>query len=453
MKEIKRNKMATMPVGKLLMSMSLPAMFSMLIQSLYNIVDTIYISRVSEEAVFTMTIVFPMQIILISLALGGAIGTSTIIARRLGQNDHEEANKTASTGFLLAIFHTILCCIFGFLIIEPFLKLFTSDAAIIEMGKSYLSIVMTFSFGIYLGIYFERLLQSQGNTIIPMCSLIVGALSNIILDPIFIFGFGFIPAMGIKGAAIATVAGQIMGMLFIAAWSTIGKHEVKIQFKGLHLKWERIKEIYAIGLPVTIMNAIGAFANMAVNAVVVSYSAVAVSSLGLYFKLSSFVFMPVFGLNQGSLPILSFNYGAQDEERYTSVLKKYLISVIVIMGCGTILFWLQTDFLISFFSVSDSLRASTREVLRIISLSFIGFGICIFLITVFQSFGNALVGMVISILRQIVFLVPLVYILGRLFGIDAVWYAYLIAECLVVALFVPRCYKTYKNAFKGVKNV
>ncbi len=443
--------MAEKPIGALLFSMSLPAIFSMLIQALYNIVDTIYISELSEAAVFTMGLVYPMQIILISMALGGAIGAATLVARRLGQKNQEEANKTASTGLILAFFHWILCALIGIFLTKPFLALFTSDPQIIEMGYSYLSIVMTWSIGVYISIYFERIFQAQGNMIVPMIALLIGAITNIVLDPILIFGYFGFPALGIQGAALATITGQMLGGTFITVCMFVGKHEVKLQFRGLHLRWSRIKEIYAIGLPVTIMNAIGAFANMAMNAVVVVYSELAVSSLSLYFKLSSFVFMPIFGLNQGSLPILSFNYGAQDIERYTRTVKIYLATVLIIMGAGTLFFVFGTDILISIFHVSNELRELTRIALRILSLSFVFFGISIVMITVFQSVGKAFVSMMISVLRQMVLLVPLAYLLGGVWGLQGVWLAYPIAEIIVVIIFAPMCYKAYKQAFMKVK--
>lgn len=451
MEEIKESKMGTEPVGSLLLKMSAPAVFSMLIQALYNIVDSIYISYVSQEAIFAMTVVFPMQIILTGIALGGAIGTSTLVARRLGQRNYDEANKTASTGFILVLFHSVLCAVLGLVFARPLMALFTQDQQIIEMGYMYLSIVMTVNIGVCLGMFFERLFQAQGNMVIPMCSLLIGALTNIILDPIFIFGYGFIPAMGIRGAAIATVLGQLLALVFTTTCVFFIKQEVKIQFKGLKLQWIRIKEIYSIGIPITVMNVIGAFANMSLNSVVNAYSDLAVSALGLYFKLSSFIFMPVFGLNQGTLPILSFNYGAQNKERYEGVVKLYFMVALSIMSVGTILFWTQTDLVISLFKTTTELRAMTRHVLRIISLCFPFFGIAILMSTVFQSLGRAFSSMVLSILRQFVVLVPLAYLFGRLFGIDGLWYAYVCAEILVMIYFAPRCYKAYKQAFEESK--
>ncbi len=452
MSDMRKNKMATMPVGKLLFSMSIPAIFSMFIQGLYNIVDTIYISRISEDAVFTLGIVFPMQLFLIAVALGVAMGSGTLVARRLGQENPDEANKIAATGFILTLINAVLCAVIGILFSRQFLSMFTDNLEIINMGYSYLSIIMGVCFSLYIGIFFERIFQSQGNMIVPMFSLLIGAITNIILDPIFIFGWGVIPAMGIKGAAIATVIGQTCAMCFSGSHMLFKKHEVKLTFKNFDFQWKRVKEIYEIGLPVMVMNGIGGFANTALNAVVVVYSKVAVSSLSLFFKLSSFVFMPVFGLNQGALPVLSFTFGAKNKERYEKTAIIYLATTTLIMGFGTLLFWFQPDLLISMFEVGPELRESTKHVLQIIGLSFVFFGIGIVTMTVFQSLGNSFIGMIMSILRRLVFVVPLAYILGLIGGIDAVWYAFLIAELIVMALFAPYCYKMYKKSFMEEEN-
>ncbi|MEA4875470.1 MATE family efflux transporter [Anaerorhabdus sp.] len=447
MTTIKTNKMATWSIPKLLFSMSIPAMFSMLIQALYNIVDTIYISQISEQALFAIGLVFPMQMIITSLSLGGSIGTSTLVARRLGQQNHKEANKVASTGLILALFHSFLCALMGVFLAKPFLQLFTQDAQVIDMGFQYLSIVMTVSFGVFVGMYFERILQAQGNMILPMISLLIGAITNIILDPIFIFGYFGIPAMGIKGAAIATVIGQIFGMIFITICMFVGKHEVKFQFKGLHLRWTRIKEIYQVGLPVAIMQAVGSVTTTCMNFVLVTYSASAVTALSIYFKLNSFVFMPIFGLNQGSLPILSYNFGSQDVDRYRRTVKLYLATAVGIMAAGTALFMFGTDFLLGMFNPSESLLEVARLSLRIISISFVFVGVSIAMNTVFQSLGKGVSSMIMTLLRQLIFLIPFAYIFGKIWGTNGVWAAYPVAELFVVLIYVPICYKTFKKAF------
>lgn len=447
MTTIKPNKMATWSIPKLLFSMSIPAMFSMLIQALYNIVDTVYISQISEQAMFALGLVFPMQMIVTSLSLGGAIGTSTLVARRLGQQNHAEANKTASTGLILALFHTAICAFVGIFLSKPFLSLFTQDPTIIAMGYDYLSIVMVCSVGVFVGMYFERIFQAQGNMILPMISLLIGAITNIILDPVFIFGYFGIPAMGVKGAAIATVIGQIFGMLFICSCMAFGKHEVKFQFKGLHLRWERIKTIYSVGLPVAIMNAIGSVTTTCMNFVLVNYSDAAVTALSIYFKLNSFVFMPVFGLNQGALPILSYNFGSQDVGRYKKTVKLYLITAISLMAAGSLLFIFGTDLLLGLFNPSPALLEVARVALIVISISFVFAGASISMNTVFQSLGKGMSSMVMTLLRQLIFLVPFAYIFGELWGLVGVWASYPVAEIIVVLIYIPICYKTFKKAF------
>lgn len=446
----KSNKMATWSIPKLVYSMSVPAMFSMLVQALYNIVDTLYISRISENALFALGLVFPMQMIIISLALGGSIGTSALVARRLGQKRHEEANKTATTGIILALFHSALCVFIGLFLSKPFLQLFTQDAQIIEMGYQYLSIVMSFSFTVFIAMCFERILQAQGNTILPMISLLIGAIINIVLDPIFIFGYFGVPAMGVTGAAIATIIGQMCGMVFITVCSLVGKHDVKLQFKGFQLQWERVKAIYEVGLPVAIMQAIGSVTTTCMNFVLVSYSDAAVTALSIYFKLNSFIFMPVFGLSQGSLPILAYNYGSQDVQRYRETVKIYVFTALGIMAIGTLLFIFGADILVGLFNPSPELLAVTSVSLRIISIGFCFIALAITMNTVFQSLGKGFSSMIMTILRQLVFLVPLAYLFGQLWGLNGVWVAYPVAEIIVVLIYVPICYKTFKEAFKVV---
>ncbi|MEF9967421.1 MAG: MATE family efflux transporter [Longicatena sp.] len=444
------NKMGSAPMTKLIISMSLPAMFSMLIQALYNIVDTVYISQISEQAMFALGLVFPMQMIVTSLSLGGAIGTSTLVARRLGQRNHEEANKTASTGLILALFHTVFCAFVGIFLSKPFLALFTKDPTVLAMGYDYLSVVMVCSVGVFVGMYFERIFQAQGNMILPMISLLIGAITNIILDPVFIFGYFGIPAMGVRGAAIATVIGQIFGMLFITGCMLVGKHEVKFQFKGLHLRWHRIKTIYSVGLPVAIMNAVGSVTTTCMNFVLVNYSDAAVTALSIYFKLNSFVFMPVFGLNQGALPILSFNFGSQDVERYKATVKLYLMTAIGLMVAGTALFMFGTDLLLGLFNPSAALLEVARVALIIISISFVFAGASISMNTVFQSLGKGMSSMIMTLLRQLIFLVPFAFIFGEIWGLNGVWASYPVAEIIVVLIYIPICYKTFKKAFNLV---
>lgn len=441
------DKMATWPIGKLLFSMGIPAVISMLIQALYNIVDTIFISNYSQDAMFAIGLVFPMQMIGLSLALGLAVGTGTIVSRKLGEKDKEGASNAASSGIILAIFQAIFVFLLGLFGSKPFLSLFTSRPEIIDLGYQYLMIVMLLHFGQMLAITFERIMQAQGNMIIPMVALISGALTNIILDPILIFGMLGMPKMGIAGAAIATVTGQIVNMLVVGCAVIFGKHEVKIKFKGFKFKKSIIKDIYSIGIPVAIMNMIGSVTTTLMNGVLVKFSENAVTSLSIYFKLQSFVFMPVFGFNQGALPILSYNFGSKDKHRYLKTAKLYIVTAIAFMIVGTLLFRFTPDAMLYFFEMDDTLRSIARITLMTISLSFIPAAISISITTILQSLGKGTSSMIQSILRQLGFLIPCAYLLANI-SLEAVWYAYPIAEILVVIIYIPIVIKAYNFSFR-----
>lgn len=440
------DKMANWPVGKLLFSMGIPAVFSMLIQAMYNIVDSIYISRFSADAMFAIGLVFPLQMVGFSIAMGTAVGVSTLVSRRLGERRNDEANAVASTGVILALLHMLINIFLGIFVSKPFLSIFTQRPEVIELGYQYLFIVLVISFGQFFSLLFERLLQAQGNMIFPMFAQLIGAVTNIILDPIFIFGRFGIPAMGIAGAAIATVGGQILSGIFITVVALKGKHDVKLQFKGLKMEAQRLKDIYTVALPSAIMNMIGSLTTTLMNNVLVRFSEDAVTSLSIYFKLQSFVFMPVFGFNQGALPILSYNYGARNKERYKKTVTIFLSTACGFMLVGTLLFRFVPDVMLSFFEMSDQLKVIAETTLRVIAIHFIPAACSITLITVFQSFGQGFTSMVQSVLRQIGFLIPAAYVLAN-FGLDYVWYAYPIAEILVVVIFVPLALRSYHHAF------
>ena len=445
------DKMATWPIGKLLFSMGLPAVFSMLIQALYNIVDTIYISQYSQDAMFAIGLVYPMQMVGLSLALGTGVGIGTLVSRRLGEKRKEDAGRVATTGIILALIHVVIIFLLGIFASKPFLGLYTDRAEIVELGFEYLSIVMCFNFGQMLSVCFERILQAQGNMIAPMISLIVGAVTNIVLDPILIFGYLGFPEMGMAGAAIATVAGQILGMIVVAVIAFKGDHEVKFHLKGFKMEADNVKKIYAVGLPTAIMNMISSVTTTVMNGVLVKYSENAVTSLSIYFKLQSFVFMPVFGFNQGALPILSYNYGAQDKDRYFKTAKLYMFTALGFMIVGTILFRFAPDLMLSFFAMDNSLKVIAEVTLKTIALSFIPAAVSIVFSTIMQSFGKGTMSMIQSILRQLGILIPCAYLLSALGGLDVVWYAYPIAEILVVLIFIPLVIKIYRNGFMGVE--
>ena len=447
MSKFNSDKMGTMPVGKLLFSMSVPAIFSMLVQSLYNVVDSIFVAQVSEDALVAVSIAFPLQMLIIALALGVGVGTNALIARRLGEKRREEANIAANTGIVLSLINMALCRLVGLFLAKPFVGLFTQDAAIFTMGSQYLMIVMVFSVGVMIEMTCSRVLQATGNMIVPMISQLIGAITNIILDPIFIFGYFGVPKMGVAGAAVATVIGQILAMIFVLIVLKVGTHEVDIAPWRHHPQMQAAKDIYRVGIPTFVMNAIGSLTTTAMNAILMGFSATAVAVLGIYFKLQSFVFMPIFGLNQGAMPILGYNYGAADEKRFTRTLALSFGVALAIMVIGTVLFWTMPEMLLKLFNGSDQMLQLGSYALRVLALCFLPAACSIIMTTMFQALGKGMMSLVMSLLRQLVFIIPLAWILGQLGGLGAVWFCYPAAELLVAVIFVPIALKTIKKSF------
>lgn len=448
MSERKSNKMATWPVSKLLFSMSIPAVFSMMVQALYNIVDTKFVSMLGDRAMFAIGIAYPLQMIVLAVGLGGAAGIGTIVARRLGEKRFDEANKVASFGFVLTLIHYIIIAVCGFIFAKPFLGMFTSDQTAITLGYQYLIIVMGLSFGQMFSLLGERILQSTGNMIVPMIGVLIGAITNIVLDPVLIFGYFGLPAMGISGAAIATVVGQILGCAFVLIVLLNGKHEVHVKLSLNLFSKSRLKDVYEVGLPVMIMNALGSLTTTALNSVLVMFSETAVTALAIYFKIQSFVFMPVFGFNQGSLPILSYNYGSKNKARYLQTIKLYLLIAVLWMAFGMVIFLTQTNGLLMAFNPTTELLQVGNIAFKIISLSFVFAGITIVISAVLQSLSMGFSSMMIQVLRQLGFLIPLAFVLGSMFGLNELWFAYPVSELLVVLIFTPICISRVKKAFK-----
>ena len=447
MSKFNSDKMGTMPVGKLLFSMSVPAIFSMLVQSLYNVVDSIFVAQVSEDALVAVSIAFPLQMLIIALALGVGVDTNALIARRLGEKRREEANIAANTGIVLSLINMALCMLVGLFLAKPFVGLFTQDAAVFTMGSQYLMIVMVFSVGVMIEMTCSRVLQATGNMIVPMISQLIGAITNIILDPIFIFGYFGVPKMGVAGAAVATVIGQILAMIFVLIVLKVGTHEVDIAPWRHHPQMQAAKDIYRVGIPTFVMNAIGSLTTTAMNAILMGFSATAVAVLGIYFKLQSFVFMPIFGLNQGAMPILGYNYGAADEKRFTRTLALSFGVALAIMVIGTVLFWTMPEMLLKLFNGSDQMLQLGSYALRVLALCFLPAACSIIMTTMFQALGKGMMSLVMSLLRQLVFIIPLAWILGQLGGLGAVWFCYPAAELLVAVIFVPIALKTIKKSF------
>jgi putative MATE family efflux protein len=448
----KSKKMGSMPIGKLIMVMSLPAMLSMFVQSMYNVVDSIFLGFYSEDALDAVNIALPMQFLLIAFAIGMAIGANSIIARKLGEGKADEASAFAKTGVIIAIFNAILFIIIAFTLSGVFSNFYAKTPEIARLSKSYLIIVLGCSFGAFIEIMLSKILQATGNMIVPMFSQLIGAVTNIILDPLFIFGkFGF-PELGIQGAAVATIIGQIVAMLFVILMFFKRKQDVNLNFKGFKFQLEKALIILKIGLPTMVLNAVGSFTLMIMNAIIKQLSPNSITVLGLYFKMQSFIFMPVFGLNQGVMPVLAYNYGANNKDRF---LKSYKLGIKIALGimiAGFLMFLLIPHLLLKMFKADGDLLSEGIYAFRIISMCFIPAGFSIFIITMFQSVGHGIKSLIMSLLRQLGILLPLAVLFKSIWGLKGVWYSYPIAEVIVLIIFLPISIKTIHKLFDQKNN-
>ena len=441
---IEENKMGIQPINKLLLGMSLPIMASMLVQALYNVVDSIFVSRISENALTAVSLAFPIQSIMIALGGGMGVGVNAILSKALGEKDYESVNKSAMNGIFLSLINFVIFILVGLFVVRPFYVSQTSDAEIITYGVDYLTIVCCMSFGIYFQFIFERLLQSTGRTVCTMITQTTGAIINLILDPIFIFGLFGMPVMGVKGAALATVIGQIVAAIFAFILNIRVSKEIQLRFRGFRPDKEIIGKIYSVGLPSIIMQSIGSAMVYGLNKILIAFSSTATAVFGVYFKLQSFIFMPVFGLNNGMVPILAFNYGARKRERMVDTIKYSVIYALIIMTAGTLAFWLFTDKLLLLFAASDHMMSMGIPALRIISIHFPIAAFCIIIGSVFQALGRAVYSMINSIMRQVVVLLPVAYLLSLTGEVNNVWWSFPIAELMsftVTTLFLIKINK------------
>ncbi len=442
------NKLGTMPISKLIWNMSLPIIVSMLVQALYNIVDSVFVSRICEQALTAVSLAFPAQNLMIGLATGTAVGVNALMGRALGAGDRERANHIATNGVFLAGVGFAICAILAAFFARTFFAAQTSIDYIVDNGATYLRICCCASLGLFAEIMFERLLQGTGRSILSMYTQGLGAIVNIILDPICIFVLN----MGVAGAAVATVIGQICGCTLALYFNLKKNHDIHLHFKGFRPHWKVIGQIYAIGLPSVVMVAIGSVMTFCMNKILIAYHSAketAATAFGIYFKLNSFIFMPIFGLNNGVVPIVAYNYGAQHRKRMTETIKRSTIYASCIMLLGMVIFLSIPATLLKIFDATDTLLAVGVPALRIISLSFCMAGASIALTSAFQALGKSVYSMIISIIRQLVFLVPLAYVLARYgAGIgndDLVWWSYPIAEIAALTvslLFFRHMYKT-----------
>ena len=442
-----KNKMGTMPVGKLIFNMSLPMMVSMLVQALYNIVDSIFVAKLSENALTAVSLAFPLQTLLIAVGAGTGVGMNALLSKSLGEKNFKKANDTAANAAVLYILSYILFLILGFSVVKPFYlsQIGNADVEIMEMGIEYLSTVMIFSFGLFTQFFFERLLTSTGRTIFSMTSQLTGAVTNIILDPILIFGLFGAPKMGVTGAAIATVIGQCVAGIVAAACNHKYNHDVKLSFKGFKPDLKIIGTIYAVGVPSIIMQSIGSIMTYCMNRILIEFSSTATAVFGVYFKLQSFFFMPVFGLNNGITPIIAYNYGAKQRKRMIHTIKLSMAVAFCLTFVGFIAFEAIPQVLLGMFNSSQQLLEIGIPALRIIGIHFLIAWFCIVAGTVFQALGKAVFSMIVSIMRQLFVLVPAAYILAKVGGLHAVWWSFPIAEIISLAVsltFLIRIYNT-----------
>ncbi|MGN0506242.1 MAG: MATE family efflux transporter [Lachnospiraceae bacterium] len=446
--EVTENKMGVMPVNRLLLSMALPIMASMLVQALYNVVDSIFVAKISEDALTAVSLAFPIQNLMIAIGTGTGVGINALLSRSLGEKNTEMANKAANNAVVLAVFSFLLCAVFGFFGSRWFFMTQTDDPVLIEYGYEYLSIVMMFSFGLYGQFVCERLLQATGRTVYSMYTQGLGAILNIILDPIFIFGYFGLPAMGIRGAAIATVIGQIVAMLF-GVWLNVKKNpEITLRIRQMKPDFHVIGKIYSVGVPSIIMASIGSVMTYGMNIILMGFSSTAAAVFGVYFKLQSFFFMPVFGLNNGMVPIISYNYGARKKERMMQTFKLSLVYAFALMALGFAVMQLFPEQLFSLFEASADMLAIGVPALRIISTHFLFAGVCIICLTMFQALGNGTLSLIVSVCRQLVVLLPTAYLLSLSGNVNMVWWAFPIAEFASLALSLTFFKRIYNRVIK-----
>ena len=447
------NKMGTMPVVKLIFNMSLPIMFGMLIMALYNIVDSIFVGKIGEEALTAVSLAFPIQNLMLSFGVGTSVGVNALLSMRLGQKKQDDVNKVAMNGIFLAIVTWIVFVIVGALFTSVYLHSQTENEMIIQYAEDYLSVILVIGFGYFLGCMSDRLLQATGRTFLSMISQICGAVFNIVFDPLLIFGIGPFPELGIKGAALATVFGQIFA-IFVSLGLNIKKnHDIQFKLKNIVPNRRIVAQIYKIAVPSILMTSIISVVTYFLNIILSNTpngGDTAIAVYGVYFKLNSFIFMPVFGLNSGIIPIIAYNYGAQHHRRITNTIRCALVIALCIMSFGVVLFEVTPGKLFDMFSASDEMRRMGIVALRHIAPSFIGAALAITMGSVFQAFGCALYSMFVSFARQLVVFLPAAYLLSLSGNVDNVWWCFVIAEFMSVGMSLFFMRRVYTKKIKPI---
>ena len=446
------NIMGTMDVNPLLIKLSIPMMISMLVQALYNVVDSIFVARVSENALTAVSLAFSLQNMMFAVGIGTGVGVNALLSKSLGEKNQYRANKTAENGLFLALCSYLVFLVLGLTVVRPYFYAQTADADIAEQGIRYLTICCVLSLGMFMQVMNEKLLAATSRTTLSMISQLVGAIVNIILDPIFIFGYCGEALSGTTGAALATVIGQFCGA-GVSFYLNLRKNpDIQLDFKGFRPSAEAIKRIYVVGLPSIAMQCVGSVMTFLMNQILMAFTATAVAVFGVYFKLQSFVFMPIFGLNNGMVPIISYNYGARDPRRVKKTIKLAITYAECIMLIGFCVFQFAPGLLLNLFAASDAMLAIGIPALRIICPHFLLVGIGIVLSSVFQALGNGVYSLIISVCRQLVVLIPVAWLLSRTGNVNMVWWAFLIAEVVSATLSLVFMARINKNIIAPMQN-
>ena len=461
-KAYKENKMGVMPVGRLLFNMSLPMVISMLIQALYNVVDSIFVARIEgvtsaagvNNALNAVGLAFPIQLLMLSVGVGTAVGMNSLMSRRLGEKRFEEANSAASNGLFLEFVSALVFLVLGLTLIGPFFRLFKVDDQLYPLCISYLQICMVFGIGLFLHLGFDRILQSMGKTNLSMVAQIAGAVTNIVFDPLFIFGYLGFPKLGVAGAAIATVLGQWVGMVIAMLLVIRGEHEVKVSFRGFRPNRHSIREIYRVGLPSIIMQGIGSVMNSGMNFVLSNFltDGMGVAIMNIYYKMQSIIFMPMFGITNASMSIIAYNFGARNYHRLMSAWKRTVAVCVCVMTLGLLCFQIFPRQIVSIFDENGVISEAGIKAFRTISIHFPIAAVCIAIGTLFQSAGRGFYSMLVSLMRQLVALLPAAAILALVtHELDAVWWSFVIAEFMSLAVSLICFRRLYRNDLAAIR--
>lgn len=445
------NRLGTEPILPLLIKLSIPSIFSMTIQAMYNIVDSIYVGRYSYDGFKALSLAFPLQMFLIAISVGTGVGASSLISRLLGKGEKEDASRVAEHVLLLSVFYGIIVAMIGIFFSRGILNIFTDDLKLLQMSTEYIRIIFIGSTFMFLPVLSSDILRGEGNTFVPMIAMLIGAVINIVLDPFLIFGIGPFPELGVAGAAYATVFSRIISGMYIVYMLLNNDKDIRIDRSKFKFKFTIIRDIYRVGLPAMVMQFLGSFMIAGLNLIVGSYNTDAIAVLGVYFKLQSFVFMPVFGLNQGYMPIIGYNFGFNKPKRMKETIKYGLLTGFTITTLGFLAFQLFPKQLVMLFNDDPKLISLGVQALRTISLSFPVVGLAIIASTTFQAVGKGVISLIISFLRQIIVLLPAAYVLGKIGGVPYVWYAFPLSELVSGTVLIILFRKVFTGVFEKMR--